>query len=153
MTTSFQTETAPTAGPGSGDGKLRDSGKNFVDCFPVHLADPLLYKTVGQHDDETEEQTDSVQTHGEMQQVRGVWKIGKREKTWRESTQWRHQIETFSASLAFVMGIYRSPVNSPHKGQWRGDLMFSLICAWKTGSVTIETPVIWDAIALIMTSL
>ena len=21
-------------------------------------------------------------------------------------------------------------VNSPHKGQWRGDLMFSLICAW-----------------------
>ena len=24
----------------------------------------------------------------------------------------------------------RSPVNSPHKGQWRGALMFSLICAW-----------------------
>ena len=23
----------------------------------------------------------------------------------------------------------RSPVNSPHKGQWRGALMFSLICA------------------------
>ena len=23
-----------------------------------------------------------------------------------------------------------SPVNSPHKGQWRGALMFSLICAW-----------------------
>ena len=22
------------------------------------------------------------------------------------------------------------PVNSPHKGQWRGALMFSLICAW-----------------------
>ena len=27
----------------------------------------------------------------------------------------------------FVRGIHRSPVNSPHKGQWRGDLMFSLI--------------------------
>ena len=24
----------------------------------------------------------------------------------------------------------RSPVNYPHKGQWRGALMFSLICAW-----------------------
>ena len=24
----------------------------------------------------------------------------------------------------------RSPVNSPHKGQWRGALMFSLISAW-----------------------
>ena len=24
-----------------------------------------------------------------------------------------------SASLAFVRGIHRSPVNSPHKGQWR----------------------------------
>ena len=23
-----------------------------------------------------------------------------------------------------------SPVNSPHKGQWRGALMFSLICSW-----------------------
>ena len=25
---------------------------------------------------------------------------------------------------------HRSPVNSPHKGQWRGALMFSLICVW-----------------------
>ena len=30
----------------------------------------------------------------------------------------------------FVWGIHRSPVNSPHKGQWRGALMFSLICVW-----------------------
>ena len=29
----------------------------------------------------------------------------------------------------FVRGIHRSPVNSPHKDQWRGALMFSLICA------------------------
>ena len=45
-------------------------------------------------------------------------------------TWWHHQMETFSASLAFVWGIHRWPVNSPHKGQWRGALMFSLICAW-----------------------
>ena len=30
----------------------------------------------------------------------------------------------------FVWGIHRSPVNSPNKGPWRRDLMFSLICAW-----------------------
>ena len=30
----------------------------------------------------------------------------------------------------FVQGIHRSPRNSPHKGQWRGTLMFSLICTW-----------------------
>ena len=36
---------------------------------------------------------------------------------------------------AFVRGILRSPVNSPHKGQWRGALMFSLICARTDGWV------------------
>ena len=35
----------------------------------------------------------------------------------------------------FVRGIHRSPVNSPHKGQWRGALMFSLICTWINGWV------------------
>ena len=39
-------------------------------------------------------------------------------------------METFSALLALVQGIHRWPVNSPHKGQWRGALIFSLICAW-----------------------
>ena len=33
----------------------------------------------------------------------------------------------------FVRGIHRSPVNSPQKGQWRGALMFSLICSWTNG--------------------
>ena len=35
----------------------------------------------------------------------------------------------------FVRGIHRSPVNSPHKGQWRGALMLCLICAWINGWV------------------
>ena len=45
---------------------------------------------------------------------------------WKRSW-WRHQMETFSAIL--VLCAWNSPVNSPHKGQWRGALMFSLICA------------------------
>ena len=35
----------------------------------------------------------------------------------------------------FVWGIHRSPMNSPHKGQWRGALVFSLICARINGWV------------------
>ena len=35
----------------------------------------------------------------------------------------------------FVRGIHRSPVNSPHKGQWHGALVFSLICVWINGWV------------------
>ena len=42
---------------------------------------------------------------------------------------WRHEMETFSASLAICAGNSPVPVNSRHKGQWRGALMFSLIRA------------------------
>ena len=48
---------------------------------------------------------------------------------------WRHQMETFPRHWPFVGGIHRSPVNSPHKGQWHGTLIFSLICAWINGWV------------------
>ena len=45
-------------------------------------------------------------------------------------TWWRHQMETFSALLALCAGNSPVLVNSPHKGQWRGALMFSFIYAW-----------------------
>ena len=41
----------------------------------------------------------------------------------------------FSRYWLFVRGIHRWPVNSPHNGQWRGALMFSLICACINGWV------------------
>ena len=43
--------------------------------------------------------------------------------------KWKH----FPRYWPFVRGIHRSPVNSPHKSQWRWALMFSLICAWING--------------------
>ena len=43
--------------------------------------------------------------------------------------KWKH----FPRYWSFLRGIYRSPVNSPHKGQWRGALVFSLICVWING--------------------
>ena len=40
--------------------------------------------------------------------------------------KWKH----FPRYWPFVRVIHRSPVKSPQKGQWRGALMFSLICVW-----------------------
>ena len=40
--------------------------------------------------------------------------------------EWKH----FPRYWPFVYGIHRSLVNSPHKDQWRGAWIFSLICAW-----------------------
>ena len=40
--------------------------------------------------------------------------------------KWKH----FPRNWPFVRKIHRSPVNFPHKGQWRGALMFSLIYVW-----------------------
>ena len=45
--------------------------------------------------------------------------------------KWKH----LPRNWPFVRGIHRSPVNSPHKGQWRGALVFSLNCAWINGWV------------------
>ena len=57
-----------------------------------------------------------------------MWSQPQHNTTW-----WRHQMETFSALLALCEG--NPPVDSTHKGQWRGALMFSLICAWTSGWV------------------
>ena len=40
--------------------------------------------------------------------------------------KWKH----FSRYCPFVLRIHWSPVNSPHKGQWHGALILSLISAW-----------------------
>ena len=40
--------------------------------------------------------------------------------------KWKH----FPRYWPFLRGIHKSHVNSQHKRQWRGALMFSLICAW-----------------------
>ena len=47
------------------------------------------------------------------------------EHTDADVIKWKH----FPHNWSFVRGIHRSPVNSPHKGQWRRALMFSLVCA------------------------
>ena len=56
-----------------------------------------------------------------------------------DGIKWKH----FLCYWPFVWGIHRSPVNSPHKGQWRGTLMFSLICAWTKGWVNNREATYW----------
>ena len=54
---------------------------------------------------------------------------------WKQGSWWRHQMETFSALLAICAGSSPVPgeLPAPHKGQWRGALMFSLIWVWIKG--------------------
>ena len=40
--------------------------------------------------------------------------------------KWKH----FPRNWPILRGIHWSPVNSPHKGQWRGAFMFFFICFW-----------------------
>ena len=44
--------------------------------------------------------------------------------------KWKH----FPCYWPFAQGIHQSAVNSLHKDQWHGALMFSLICTWTNGS-------------------
>ena len=71
-----------------------------------------------------------VQPHTHHEWV-GISMVNK-DKTWYDDViRWKH----FPRYWPFVRGIHRSPVNSPHKGQWRGALTFSLICVWINGWV------------------
>ena len=59
-----------------------------------------------------------------------VW-WGQKHKKHDDVIKWKH----LPRYGPFVRGIHRFPVNFPHKGQWRGALMFSLICALIDGWV------------------
>ena len=49
--------------------------------------------------------------------------------------------KNFQRYWPFVWGNHRSPVNSPHKCQWRGALMFSLFCTRINGWVNTREAV------------
>ena len=51
---------------------------------------------------------------------------GRKEHFHDDVIKWKH----FHRYWPFVRGDHRSPVDSPHKSQWCGDFVFSLICAW-----------------------
>ena len=61
----------------------------------------------------------------------GIQKVPREMPHHDDVIKWKH----FPRYWPFVQGIHRSPVNSTHKGQWRGALMFALICARINGWV------------------
>ena len=74
--------------------------------IPMRWADELTdeYRPVGINQDPNRQDPDRV-------------KINKNHD---DVIKWKH----FPRYWPFVRRIHRSPVNSPHKGQWRGALMF-----------------------------
>ena len=56
---------------------------------------------------------------------------------WPDShhSRWRYQMEICPRYWPFVRGIHRWPVDSPHKDQWLGTLIFFFICTWTDGWV------------------
>ena len=64
--------------------------------------------------------------HSTTSEMQLCWKHWHRDKMHDDVIKWKH----FPRYWPYVWGIHCSLVNSPHKGHWRGALMFSLICVW-----------------------
>ena len=56
---------------------------------------------------------------------------GARRSNHDDVIKWKH----FPRYWPFVRGIHRSPMNSPHKGQWRGAMMCLWSAPWINGWV------------------
>ena len=62
---------------------------------------------------------------------------------WLSQCQWHDDVikrTHFPRHRPFVRGNPRYPVDFPHKGEWRGALMFSVICAWTNGWADNRNP-------------
>ena len=71
-------------------------------------------------------------------QKQPLWRLQRRWSLFMLACTWHDDVikrKHFPRYWPFVRGIHRSPVNSPHKGQWRWALMFSLICVCIKGWV------------------
>ena len=75
---------------------------------------PLIYQYI-----------DSVIRNGIIKSAVSVYTVPHYNVPW-----WRHQMETFSALLAICVGTSPVPGEFPTQGQWRGALIFYLICVW-----------------------
>ena len=81
----------------------------------------LTNKKVEMHMSQQKLRTQNLgtQTYGQTDMGRTDWSHRRHD----DVIKWKH----FQRHWPLVRGIHRSPVNSPHKGQWRGALMF-FIC-------------------------
>ena len=95
----------------------------------ITVSSVLFYMPVSQRYNNLDLTTCTVSEDKTMADIRGKqtppsWPCSQAHD---DVIKWKH----FPRDWPFV----RSPVNSPHKGQWRGALMFSFICVWINGWV------------------
>ena len=96
------------------------SVRNITGASAVVLPSRLLYFGA----------TEQHKTHKlVVKRYREIWQRDVLSDSHDDVIKWKH----FPRYWPFVRGIHRFPVNSPHKGQCRGALMFSLICVWING--------------------
>ena len=72
-------------------------------------------------------------SHQPAYKILALYNIKRRKQTGQDTVGgvvWHMQNHKYYQfiMLSFAAGIHRSPVNSPHKCQWRGALMLALIC-------------------------
>ena len=70
--------------------------------------------------------TNSLITNPRISIVALAMAVGQHAPLHDDVIKWKY----FPRYWPFARGIHRPPVNSPHKGQWSGALMFLLICVW-----------------------
>ena len=111
-------------------------GNFFYDCvycivinWRKHFCDILhYYSFISIHF--TWRHTDFRWLNFKQNLVMNGWDISSETALWVHSSEvkWAHddviKWKHFPRYWPFVWGIHRSPVNSPHKGQWCGALMF-----------------------------
>ena len=113
---------------GSDNGSVPDKRLSFMFSLMAYFTDAYMHHSLtiskGPHllfDKWVDEQKSSLALCLLM-----AWQCwGRNDDCYDDVIEWKH----FPRNWLFVRGIHRSPVNSPHKGQWRGALMFTLICA------------------------
>ena len=72
--------------------------------------------------------------------IAGWWRCNSGHNVYHDDViKWKH----FPRYWPFVRGTHRSPVNSPIKGQWRGALMFTLICTWTLNKRLSKQSWVW----------
>ena len=100
-----------------------DGASRYISCWPSRRK-PTMFVAFNGRNSSTE--------------VPGLHVIIRTDDTTRAVCIWKklhwHMMTSSNGNIfrvmAFVGGIHWSPVDSPHKVQWRGALIFSLICAW-----------------------
>ena len=114
----------------------------YDDIIPTEVHEGYIVKGMVNLPDPTEEFMLQIAAHGAYMVEIALHSVSAVNTQCTEESKWHYRCHDdvikwkhFPRYWPFVRGIHRSSVNSPHKGQWRGALMFSLICAWINGWV------------------